>query len=96
LVWVQYTKEQGTLSIKIDHKIWVIPPHPFDASPAPGLGSQVKANAERDFILASIMRISCQDVLLQKGFDLNNKPKSPVRYVCYALKCCMEARFSKM
>jgi hypothetical protein len=39
--------------------------------------------------------IACQDVLLQKSFDLNNKPKSKIRYVCYGLKCCMEARFSK-
>jgi hypothetical protein len=41
-------------------------------------------------------RIACQDVLLQKGFDLNNKPKSRIRCVCYGLKCCMEVRFSKI
>jgi len=52
----------------------------------------------RSWVATSIqeLNISCQDVLLQKDFDLNNKPKSPIRCVCYGLKCCMEAGVSKI
>jgi hypothetical protein len=38
-------------------------------------------------------RISCQDRALAKTFDLNNKPKFQIRYVCCRLNFCMEGRF---
>lgn len=41
-------------------------------------------------------QISCQDGFPVKGFDLKDKPVLPIRSVYYCLKCCMEARSSKM
>ena len=41
------------------------------------------------------LHISCHCTPLPKSYDLMDKPSPRIRSVCYWLKCCIGARFSK-
>ena len=50
----------------------------------------------REFFGPTKTRVSCQDRALAKGFGMKNKPVPRNQSIYYWLKCCMEARSSRI